>query len=77
MCIETFGMIKISSTTVIIQKPAISKFKDEASSIPMTEIIGLRSKMYSYTKENNKESRTPKGIKKITIKKNINHNNYN
>ena len=26
----------------------IGKYKDEASGIPVTEFIGLRSKMYSY-----------------------------
>ena len=29
-------------------KKVIDKFKDEACGIPITEFIGLRSKMYSY-----------------------------
>lgn len=32
----------------------IGKFKDEAAGIPITEFIGLRSKMYSYVKDNGK-----------------------
>ena len=43
----------------------IGKFKDEASGIPIVEFIGLRSKTYSYIKDNNKEAKTAKGIKKL------------
>ena len=32
--------------------------------------------MYSYVKDNHKEERTAKGIKKNVIKNNINHQNY-
>ena len=52
-------------------KKVISKFKDET-----VELVGLRSKMYSYLKDNNKEGRTAKGIKKNVIKKDIKHENY-
>ena len=31
-------------------KKVIGKFKDEAAGIPITEFVGLRSKMYSYVK---------------------------
>ena len=54
----------------------IGKFKDEACGIPITEFIGLRSKMYSYIKDNSEGGKTAKGIKKNIIKKNINHDNY-
>ena len=37
-----------------INKKVIGKFKDEAASIPITEFVGLRSKMYSYIKDNKK-----------------------
>ena len=65
-------------------KKVIGKFKDEVAGIPITEFVGLRSKMYSYMKENDDEpkkdnekiSRTAKGIKKNIIKKNITHENY-
>ena len=46
-------------------KKVIGKFKDEAASIPITEFISLRSKMYSYQKDNQKGGKTAKGIKKI------------
>ena len=57
-------------------KKVIGKFKDEASGIPITEFIGLRSKMYSYIKDNDQNNKTAKGIKKIVIKKNIKHDKY-
>lgn len=58
-------------------KKVIGKFKDEAAGeIIITEFIGLRSKMYSYTKDNGENGKTAKGIKKIIIKKSINHADY-
>ena len=57
-------------------KKVIGKFKDEACGIPITEFIGLRSKMYSYIKDNNKGGKTAKGIKKNTINNNIKHTDY-
>ena len=57
-------------------KKVIGKFKDEASAVPITEFIGLRSKMYSYIKDNNKGGKTAKGIKKNIIKNNIKHTDY-
>ena len=57
-------------------KKVIGKFKDEAAGVPIIEFVGLRSKMYSYIKDNNKEQKTAKGIKKNIIKNNIKHNNY-
>ena len=38
-------------------KKVIGKFKDEASGIPITEFIGLRCKMYSYIKNNDKKKK--------------------
>ena len=57
-------------------KKAIGKLKDEASGVPICEFIGLRSKMYSYIKDNNEVGKTAKGIKKNIIKKDITHENY-
>ncbi|XP_068709676.1 uncharacterized protein [Montipora foliosa] len=57
-------------------KKVIGKFKDEAAGIPITEFVGLRSKMYSYMKDNDKGGKTAKGIKKNIIKNNITHKNY-
>ena len=57
-------------------KKVIGKFKDEAAGISITEFVGLRSKMYSYIKDNAKEGKTAKGIKKNIIKNNIKHEDY-
>ena len=57
-------------------KKVIGKFKDEAAGLPIREFIGLRSKMYSYIKENDKVEKTAKGIKKNIIKRNIKHDDY-
>ena len=39
-------------------KKIIGKFKDEACGIPITEFVGLKSKMYSYVKDNEKGVKT-------------------
>ena len=57
-------------------KKVIGKFKDEAAGIPIIEFFGLRSKMYSYIKDNQKGGKTAKGIKKNVIKNNIIHDDY-
>ena len=57
-------------------KKIIGKFKDEACGITITEFIGLKSKMYSYVKDNEKGGKTAKGIKKNVIKNNIKHEDY-
>ena len=59
-----------------VNKKIIGKFKDEACGIQITEFIGLKSKMYSYVKDNEKGGRTAKGIKKNVIKNNIKHEDY-
>ena len=57
-------------------KKVIGKMKDEAVGVPITEFVGLRSKMYSYIKEDGKGGKTAKGVKKSVIKLTIEHNNY-
>ena len=57
-------------------KKVIGKFKDEAKGVPITEFIGLKSKMYSYITDNQKGGKTAKGIKKNVIKNDISHENY-
>ena len=57
-------------------KKVIGEFKDEAAGVPICEFVGLRSKMYSYIKDNNKGGKTAKGIKKNIIKKDITHEDY-
>ena len=48
-------------------KKVIGKFKDEAASTPVVEFVGLRSKMYSYIKNDEKGGKTAKGIEKNVI----------
>ena len=57
-------------------KKVIGKFKDEAAGVPICEFVGLRSKMYSYMKDDQKGGKTAKGINKNVIKKDIQHENY-
>ena len=57
-------------------KKVIGKFKGEAAGIPITEFIGLRSKMYSYIKNNDQNNKTAKGNKRIFIEKNIKHEDF-
>ena len=57
-------------------KKIIGKFKDEAAGVRITEFIGLRSKMYSYVKENQTGGKTAKGIKKSVIKNDVKHEDY-
>ena len=59
-----------------VNKKVIGKFKDESTGIPITEFVGLRSKMYSYVKDNEQTARTAKGIKKQVIIKDIKHEDY-
>jgi hypothetical protein len=42
-------------------KKVIGKMKDEAAGVPIVEFVGLRSKMYSYMKDNEKGGKTAKG----------------
>ena len=57
-------------------KKVIGKFKDEAAGVPICEFVGLRSKVYSYMKDNQTGGKTAKGIKKNVIKNDIKHENY-
>ena len=59
-----------------VNKKVIGKFKDEAAGMSIVEFVGLRSKMYSYMKDNEQGSRTAKGIKKNVIKQQLGHDKY-
>ena len=57
-------------------KKAIGKFKDKAAGTPIVEFVGLRSKMYSYIKTDEKGGKTAKGIKKNVIKNDLKQEDY-
>ena len=57
-------------------KKVIGKLNDEACGVPIVEFMGLKSKMYSYVKDNEIGGKTAKGIKKNVIKNNIKHEDY-
>ena len=57
-------------------KKVIGKMKDKCGGIPIVEFCGLRSKMYSYLKENENWDCKAKGIKKNVIKKQIRLQHY-
>ena len=56
-------------------KKIIGKMKDEAAGVPITDFVGLRSKMYSYVLSD-KCVKKCKGITKGVVKKNITFENY-
>ena len=72
---KTSGLIRICSIIATTQKDSpyhdcknkkvIGKFKDEAVGVPVVEFVGLRSKMYSYVKDNGKNEKTAKGVKNM------------
>ena len=57
-------------------KKVIGKFKDEKAGTPIVGFVGLKSKMYSCITDDEKGSRTAKGIKKNVIKQELQHDNY-
>ena len=73
---DTSGYSKDSPFYNATNKKVIGKMKDEVDGVPIREFIGLRSKMYSYEKENGKGGRTAKGVKEYVIKKYITHDDY-
>ena len=50
--------------------------KDETAGVLIVEFVGIRSKMYSYIKNNETGSKTAKGIKKNIVKNVIKHEDY-
>ena len=52
------------------------KFKDEMGGKPITEFVGLRSKMYSIKTQEGTEKKTAKGVLKAVKEKDITHENY-
>ena len=69
----TFGKGAFNDNT---NKKVIGKFKPEYPNTPVSEFIGLRSKMYSIQFDNGNESKKAKGIGKSVIKKDLKHVMY-
>ena len=57
-------------------KKIVGKMKDETAGLPIIEFIGLRSKMYSYVKDDEKSCKRAKGIKRNVVKNEIRHEDY-
>ena len=57
-------------------KKVIGKFKDETAGVPIKEFIGLKSKMYSISLDNEKFSKKAKGVKKNVIRKGTSYGDY-
>ncbi|XP_060554029.1 uncharacterized protein LOC132715073 [Ruditapes philippinarum] len=56
-------------------KKVLGKMKDETNGKPISEFVGLRSKMYSFVCDKKEEKRA-KGIAKVTVKKDLKHAHY-
>lgn len=59
-----------------VNKKVAGKFKDEAGGKQITEFVGLRAKLYSYTIDKGKEEKKCKGVKKAVIRKCISFDDY-
>ncbi|XP_053374205.1 uncharacterized protein LOC128546838 [Mercenaria mercenaria] len=57
-------------------KKKVGSMKDEMSGIPISAFVGLRSKVYSFKCDNNKEEKRAKGIAKATLKRDLRFTNY-
>lgn len=57
-------------------KKVIGKMKDEMAGKPIAEYIGLRAKMYSIMGSEGSLVKKAKGVSKVTLKKDIKHENY-
>ena len=53
----------------------LGKMEDETAGVPITEIVGLRPKMYSMTYAG-KEKKTANGIGRVAIRKQLKHDLY-
>ena len=57
------------------KKKVLGKMKDETTSVPISEFVGLRPKMYSL-KFGPSEKRTAKGVSKSVIRSKLRHSSY-
>jgi hypothetical protein len=54
----------------------VGKFKDECQGVPMTEFVGLKAKMYSYSLAAGKGDCKAKGIAKSVVERDLTHEMY-
>lgn len=59
----------------VSNKKVIGKFKDECNSLPISEFVGIKSKMYSFI-VNNKNKKRLKGVKTSVVNNEIKHSDY-
>ena len=57
-------------------KKVLGKMKDETAGCPIREFVGLRAKMYSLLCYDASEMKRAKGVRKATLKNEINHGDY-
>ena len=57
-------------------KKVLGKMKGECAATPIAEYVGLRPKMYSILKSDEKNIKKAKGVKKNVVKKQITHEQY-
>ena len=59
-----------------LNKKIVDKWKDETNEKPISECVGLRSKMYSFVCDRDREEKRAKAIEKVTVKKDLKHAFY-
>ena len=65
-----------SGMPVGVNKKVPGMFKDEMGGGIITEFVGLRSKMYSFSSLEQEEEKKAKGVPKSVVKKNIHFDHY-
>ena len=65
-----------SEIPVGVNKKVLGRMKDEAGGMIIDEFVGLRAKLYSYKMFEGKESKKCKGVKNMSLKKSITHEDY-
>jgi len=59
-----------------INQKILGKMKDETGGVPITEFCALKPKMYAFAREDDKEHKTAKGVRKNIIRNQLKLENY-